>query len=345
MSRVPRAFVLAQVEAMLSELELLKPGVASRLGMEAMAELESWEELVIQIVPEFQTNPQCSVAGAYISDENPPILAVGNSLSSGRRAFTVLHELGHHLQQTRPSLISSLLSQSDDGLELEDAACNSFAATVLLPRELVDRYISPKGPTAGDVISLWGPNGASTASRAAVCVGAAERLLSPGHVLLLDTNGTVSFDANHGLPPLRRGSDQSSVPVIKRALENPRHEAGGRTRLVYRDRFMGDELYAQVADMGGYLLAVLVTDNAAWEQFSPPARDLGPRSQWWTCEHCGYVFKPFGQFCIQCKAPTCVQCDRCNCPSRVLERVCPKCFITLPLASFEDGSLTCQDCT
>lgn len=179
---------------------------------------------------------ECSVAGTYRDEEDPPLLAIAAAASAGRQAFTALHEFGHHLQQTEDMLTDRLLSQPDKGFELEEAACDGFAAAVLLPDELVETYIDQSGPTGPGIVDLWQ---ASSASRAAVCVRAAQHLPSPGHVVLLDPAGTVSFAASTGLPSVRRGSDQSSIETVREALTR-QGGATGRTRLCYRDGIVGD---------------------------------------------------------------------------------------------------------
>lgn len=105
--------------------------------------------------------------------------------------------------------------EADRGILLEDAACDAFAAQILLPAHLVDQHLDAKGPTASAITLLWET---SNASRMAVCVRAAQHLPAPGHVLLLDPVGRLAFAASHGLPPLRRGSFQGDIPVIDRAL-------------------------------------------------------------------------------------------------------------------------------
>jgi Zn-dependent peptidase ImmA (M78 family) len=339
---VSRTTARAQSQAMLAALERLDPDLPGELHGDPFAALEVRAEVVVRIVPEAQTDAGCSVAGAYFGQEIPPVLATAASASPGRRRFTLLHELGHHLQQTDVSLMALLLSEPDGGTALEDAACDSFAAEILLPDALVDAHLDPRGPAPDDVVTLWQN---STASRAAVCVRAVERLPSPGHVLLLDDAGTVEFAASHGLPPVRRGSAQGQVPVIRDALRDPRRHATGRTSVSYRDGIRGGELYAQATDMGGHLLVVAVTNSAPWQRFSPPSRDDGPKARSWTCEQCGHEFEAFGRHCAGCGAPTCPECSRCSCGPRVEERRCDSCFLVLPARLFTGQSQRCVDCS
>ncbi|MFJ5668486.1 ImmA/IrrE family metallo-endopeptidase [Micromonospora chalcea] len=314
-----------------------------------MAELSSWDDIVVRLdtdpeVARAADAPRCSVAGAYLAGAGAAILAIARSASRGRRAFTCLHELGHHLQRTQPILMELLVEQSDGGLALEDAACDAFAAQILLPDGLVDAHIGPQGPSGQNIVDLWA---AASASRAAVCVRASQRLTSPGHVILLDEAGTVSFSASHALPPLRRGSDQSSTAIVRDALARPSGRATGRTRLRYRDGILGDELHVQVVPMDGFLVAVAVADNAAWERFSLPSRETGPTATWWTCGYaeCGHEFPAFMTRCDRCREPACPACERCACVPRVKERRCTGCFLSLPAQAFTGDEQRCINCS
>jgi Zn-dependent peptidase ImmA (M78 family) len=332
---------------MLEALEAERPGATRALRTDAITELESWHDLRVRTVPESQTDSGCSVAGAYVDDEVPPVIAVALSASRGRQQFTALHELGHRLLRTTARLADILIAEDDAGLLLEEAACNSFAGEVLLPDELVDAHIADEGLTASAVDELWRASrefGAPGASRAAACVRASERLTAPGHIILLDSDGIVSFAASRVLPPPRRGSDQSGIAVVREALGRTPMQARGRTQLSYRDGITGDELYIQCAEMDGYLVAVLVTDHAPWEGFSPPSAEQGPAAPTRICGHCGHEFSTFRQPCSRCGAPECPACSRCECIADVATRQCTTCFVTKPLAMFDGDSTDCLDC-
>lgn len=326
---------------MAAALERARPGAADSLANHTLQHLSTWDDIAVRAVPESQTNVGCSVAGAYLASLTPPVLAVADSLSAGRRAFTALHELGHHLQQTDTSLMTALLAEPEGGQALEDAACDAFAAQVLLPDRLVDDHL-PVGATAAGVAALWQ---ASSASRAASCVRAAQRLTTPGHVLLLDETGHVMFAAAHELPPVARRSNQGHIPVVADAMSRPGRRAHGRTRVQYRDGILGQELYVQVADIGGYLVVVAVTERAPWETtFHLPLRDDGPTGRDWTCEQCGHDFTTFVPPCQRCDAPRCPECGQCNCGAHVKERQCQGCFQVLTKHAFTGDAPLCDTC-
>ncbi|MFE9139337.1 ImmA/IrrE family metallo-endopeptidase [Streptomyces sp. NPDC007355] len=325
---------------MITELEAAHPGAVERLVHGALAELRTWPELTVKDVPENETAQGCSVAGAYDYGP-PPRLSVATSASHARRDFTALHELGHHLQKNSFALMEPFSKEADRGVLLEDAACDAFAAQILLPAHLVDQHLDAKGPTASAIALLWA---ASHASRMAVCVRAAQHLPAPGHVLLLEPAGHLAFAASHGLPPLRRGSFQGDIPVIDRALAGS-GRTQGRTRVRYRDGIRGDELHADTAPMDGYTVAVLVTDSAPWRSFTLPTADTGPQARSYICANCDEHYRSFDPACTRCRVPQCPDCGRCACPPRTPGRSCPGCFIVHPPAMFAPGSDRCLDCS
>jgi hypothetical protein len=320
-------------------------GDLAELRGDPCAALEDWPEVSLQFVEALEESAQagrCSVAGAYIDDilDGIPVVQVTLASSPGRRAFTALHELGHHLQRTMDDLLQCLWGHPSAAL-LEDLACDAFAAGVLLPDDDVSRHITDDGPTAESVIRLYN---ASTASRSAVCVRAAQRLRSPGHVLLVDAEGRVFFSSSHDLPPLRRGGDQSADQVIRRGLASGR--STGRGRLSYRDGITGDELFLQTASMGSDLLLVLaVTENAPWsDRFLVPSQDTGPQAGTYECSDpgCGATYTTWAVRHEPCSVPPCTECGRCACTSSAAEKQCSSCFLVQPAAGF-DGD-RCADC-
>lgn len=331
---------------MLAALDATLPGRRTDLNRDPVAVLSTWPEVTYREVPSAATGGRCSVAGAYYGNEEPPLLTVADAASPGRRAFTALHELGHHLQQSDLDLAETVDLHGSYAELFEDAACDAFAADVLLPEELVAQHLPEGTPTADHIVALHRD---STASRAAVCVRAAQHLTAPGHVLLLDADGTVQFAASHLLPRPARGSDQRGIPVLAQALTATGHgRARGRTRLRYRDGIEGDELYAQAAPIDGYLVLVAVTERAPWETgFTLPIAQTGPRGRWLICEQpeCGHEFQTFEAPCARCGTPTCPECGRCRCAPAVKEKTCSRCGLRLPARLFDGASTRCRDCS
>ena len=338
-----RTAIATQTAAMISVLDERHPRTRAALAADPIKAILSWGGIAVKIVPDQDADPACSVPGAYLGDQSPVILAVAATTSLGRRAFTALHELGHDLQRTDAGLAEYLLAQPDQGYRLEEAACNAFAASILIPEDLVTSHIPSVGPTAADIRRLWL---AGSASRAAVCVRAAERLTSPGHVVLIDRSGVVQFAAAHQLPPIRKATDLSTTQVVRSAIRSSTSRTRGVIRMLYRDGIVGAELTAETGDLGAdYLVVVAVTDHAPWmDRFTLPSAESGPQGRAWICGHCDHEFRTFEPPC-QCGGHKCPACGRCDCAPKVAERYCTECFLKLPAHLFDGASTRCRECS
>ena len=136
--KVLHAEVVVQALRMLELLDRDYPGARDALAADAWSELEAWDGLQLRLVPDSQTDERCSVAGGYVHTTVPPTLSVTDSLSPGRRSFTALHELGHHLQKNNIVLARAVRSQPADTDAFEDAACDAFAARVLITDDMLE---------------------------------------------------------------------------------------------------------------------------------------------------------------------------------------------------------------
>ncbi|MEV6303901.1 ImmA/IrrE family metallo-endopeptidase [Actinoplanes sp. NPDC051861] len=320
-----------------------RPGVLERLRVDALAELSGWPDVQILLVNEQAGSGGCSVAGSYDDEAQPPALCVARSASHRRWQFTALHELGHHLQINDIELATTLLGLDDD---VVDAACDGFAARVLLPDDVVDGCFAAGSPSAGDVVRLYA---ASTASRAACVVRAAEHLRSSGAIVLYDSAGVVSFAAANGVYPPARGSDQAHTPLVAAALKSPGRPDGvaitvDATTIRYRTHDSGP-LYGQAAWCDGYLVAVLVEHHAPWQKFSPTRTAVTPRRPTWSgCELCTDTFEvtKTTEVCSGCGQPRC-PVGHCRCTQN-RERPCDRCHLTWAISRFPGGGTTCADC-
>jgi IrrE N-terminal-like domain len=334
----------AQARAMLVVLEYERPGASALLRRQPLEELQAWNTIQVRLVGESPGWDRCSVAGSYRPDPPPPTLLVGRSVSHRRRGFTALHELGHHLQQTDPSL-GERTFEFDDPEIFQEEACDAFAAQVLLPDDDLQDRIDPRGPTAQDVVDLFDR---SAASREACCVWAARHLTGSGAVVLLDARGHVLFAAPRSFIPPARGSDQADTPLIKAAVRTHRTVTRDETFVVYRGGGTSAHCYGQAAWCGqDYLIAVLATDNVPWRSFALP-RPYTARTRygsWWTCETCEDEFEITDPMCDLCGDPRCPN-GHCGCTATRAEkdRVCDRCFLKLAPSRFDGTSSTCRDC-
>jgi hypothetical protein len=339
---VLRAEVTAQALRMLEVLDRDRPGACDALAASAWPELESWDGLQLQLVPDSQTDERCSVAGGYIHTTVPPTLTVTNSLSPGRRSFTVLHELGHHLQKNDIPLARAVRSQSADTDVFEDAACDAFAARILISDDRLGAVLTDRSPTAATLVRLFEE---TQASRAACCARVVEHLGTSGVVAVIDDAGRVRFARGHGevIGPAR-GTDQSDSPLIKAALARSTDARHDRTYFTYRTGRRSIEMYGDAAWANDYLLVVAVLDRPGWKAFAP-SRDI-PRA---------YVPKLDG-WCEICREPftvtdRCTGCGQGRCPlghcgcSTAKEKTCKTCFYVKHVSQFPDPAATiCNEC-
>jgi hypothetical protein len=319
-------------------------GSIEDLTLDAFAALSAREDLAVLSVPEFvpaDSQLGCSVAGGYRWD--PPTLIVTQSMSRRRQQFTLLHELGHHIQRTDLELGTAIVDHAE-AEAFEDACCDAFAARLLLPDDLVAAHISGRGPTAQTATELFT---SSNASRAAICVRLAGRLNSPGAVVVLDETGTVTFAAARGgLFPPARGSDQTDNPLVRAALD-----ADDRARIIsrndaqiwYRTGHSSERLYGQAAWAGDRLFVLMAAYSAPWLSMSPPQDGTAEHTndRWEQCEQCNRTFV------IGCRCPTCRQprcpVGHCACTARA-EKTCQRCYLQKHPSQFAPGSDICMEC-
>jgi hypothetical protein len=310
---------------------------------DAIAEITSWGEPVIRFT-DAPVDSGCDLAGSYTAPpEGRPEIRVVRSGSRRRHQFTALHELGHHLQQTDPATASVLAAEPPGDRQLEEAACDDFAAGVLLPDHLMDAYIPAAGPAAREVINLFA---GSTASRSACCVRAAQRLRSPGHVLLLDDSGSLLFASSVGYPRPRSGSDQRGCALVSRALAGVSARSD-EARLVYAGgTWLGEPLFGDAAWDGPYLFAALTVDQVPWGRLA--VRSPGPAmiGTWWECPNpnCEASFLARGDRCPRCGGFRCPDCGQCACAADAPVTICTRCFTALSVAERARGLTRHDEC-
>jgi hypothetical protein len=346
---VTRAEVRHQVDATLEALLRRYPGRIDHLRIHAIHEIQSWPDLELEVVDTAHGGELggCELAGSYRTAAGRPLITVVDVLSRPRQQFTALHELGHHLQHTERDLARVLAREPSDDRQLEERACDGFAAAVLLPDESLAAHIGNRGPTASDLVALH--RACPSASRAACCVAALNHLPSPGHVLLLDPAGTLLFAASNGYPKPATGSDQSSSRLIAKALHGFRSARVEETRLLYSDGgWAGEALFGDAAWYGNYLFAVLTVDQVPWQQLSvraPTSPPLLDRHGWWHCEGCEALFpRATATNCHRCGESSCPECSWCSCKKRSTTKVCQRCFTTLSVREQTKGLVEHEEC-
>ncbi|MGY0004134.1 ImmA/IrrE family metallo-endopeptidase [Micromonospora sp. I033] len=335
--------VQAAVKRLCDNLEQIKPGAVSRLQSDAWQEVSSWPEVVVREISA-DIAGDCSVAGHCNLIPTPAEITVVREASHGRRAFTLLHEIAHFLQQNdEPWTDEALSGQPDFGRRLEEQVCDAFAAEVLLGSDLPGRVLGDSPITASSVHQLFE---ASQASRSACCVKVAQLLPCEGWVLLTDLNGIVQFAAVSGnrVPP-RRGTSQGPdhVSQVAGRIGTSRQEdswvtfpSGKQWRPLYADSVRDPSFR--------YVYTVLTDDVPPWLP-SYTQRRRAPVDTDWDCHVCEAVFNTRPPACARCGQPACPRCGMCACDQRAHERLCERCFLVQGIAMFDGSSSVCRDCS
>lgn len=329
-----------QVERMLHLADEVLGGVGG-LATDALDVIGRHAGVKLVLASAESSGNGCSVAGSYIGTTDPPTLAVAMSASPRRRQFTVLHEFGHHLQNSDVDL-AVRARQQPDGSSFEEDACDRFAARVLIADGDVAVAFPSGRVTADGVRTLFER---TAASRAACASRAAQALGTTGVVTVLDDTGTVTFAARRGdIYPPKRGSDQSTNPLLRRALDGRRDVTERDTHIQYSTGHTSDLLYGQAAWVGDMLITVQVVDQAGWLPYSvarPGTAKTAASAIWETCEICDANYLVRGLH-TPCGEPRCPN-GHCGCTT-ARDRACPRCNLVKPPHQFRAGATSCVDC-
>lgn len=105
--------------------------------------------LGIQVYESDLTDISGSLSG-FITYEDPdakskPKIFIEKSMNSERKKFTLAHELGHHfLHEGMKLRLDNLDYSGDDKNTMEESEANYFAASLLIPKELLIKQLNKK---------------------------------------------------------------------------------------------------------------------------------------------------------------------------------------------------------
>ena len=289
--------------------------------------------LKLKLVPE---TDDCPLHGTYFAGTRS--MTVAKTASRGRVRFSALHELGHHLIDVAGMRLD--LEDFEEPGQVEEAVCDEFAAAILLPDEMVDEHIPETGPTAADVIALWE---ASHASRAAACVAASRRLLSPGYVMLCNLGATALFTAAHRTRfGVRADTPQGPDSIPAKAARNGSTYRGEGV-LTFPSGSQSPTVQGDAAVSGDYVFCVFITTKAPWKKLNLIAEKKAKRAPK-PCPRCEEPFVHWdNMICKRCGEHRCPHCGDCGCPNVAPEEAtCQNCFLTKSARLIVDG--VCTDC-
>lgn len=284
----------------------------------------------------------CSIAASYDPHVRPARILISNDAAPGRRAFSALHEYGHHLRNAVIDVLDVLFTQPDGGGALEEQMCDEFASSTLIPAE-VRHALSNGGVTARAVADLCTT---TSASREACAVAAVRALPAPGYVMLLDPQGRATFTARtDDLPPVARGTEQHG-DLLRRAARSG--HGRGRERVTFATGNRSPEMHldsARISELA--TIAVLTSDSPAWDALSAPPLG-GAEIKEGYCTSCARSFRSAARACPNCGEPPCDLCGHCECqamPARGERRCEGPCGLTLGPGAFPTPAATlCRGC-
>lgn len=209
--------------------------VRDRLQSDAIRTVLDHFGVPVRLRPDSVVAGCCTVAGTYFHD--PPRIAVAVSPTPRRIAFTVLHELAHHL--IRRSYAFTSLARSP---EKEERVCDRFAAEILVPAALVSEVVTSGQPKAVELAELYRRSRGS----GAVCIrSAADHVANPGYLVVVVEN-TITYAVNVGmLLDLERNVTQPPDSLFM--VASVAGSASGTTQLLCRPGHLTGPLRGDVA--------------------------------------------------------------------------------------------------
>jgi hypothetical protein len=312
------------------------------LARDAITELQTDLGIQLSLVDPSLLPEGCSIAASYNHRTSPPTIKVAADLSSGRRAFSALHEYAHHLIRQVIDVLEVLFQRAEAG-PLEEDICDTFASRILIPPAVVGDVFAD-GVTAAAVVELARR---VSASDEACAVAACQSMPMPGYVMLLDQDGVATFTARTpGQPRVARLTHQTGATL--RGIARVRR-GRGHDSVTFATGNTSPTLHLDAAPAGTGTLVVLVADSPPWEKFTRISTRVGARRPEGYCEACGDSFIAESEPCLACGELRCPRCGECGCvpgqqPARG-ERECLGCHMTLGPGAFPiPQSTLCRTC-
>lgn len=335
------------VSAALRLVGQLTPDRQGELAVAPVATLREMGLTVCELDATF-TSEGCSCDGAYFPEPYAPRPTIGyvRTPRSRREAFTLLHELGHHLVRSDPPLLSAIADDDLDPDRLEERICDAFAGRLLVPDAILTAVVGQRRPEAADLRRLFD---ACSGSREACAVRLAEHLRCDGYVALLDRSShTVRFASPS--PECAYAWGRGS-PVPSR---HPAWHAGdggvfrGQGEVAWRSGYRRNLWLDAVGD--GPLVVAVFSADRYWSALglgildAPSATIATPMLLTGSCRHCGA--RVWGtRACDKCGDVRCRACGKCGCGAPPLRaKVCARCYMLKNKAQFHPGSSLCREC-
>ena len=254
-----------------------------------------------------------------------------------RENFTLAHELGHLLVE-RDDACMSWLGDQQDPLRAREQVCDSIAARILIPGELVDSVLDGGVPHADSLQLL---HDATTASWPACANALAERLPCDGFVALFDNDSETIYYASRARDthPYAWAGDSLPAGHILGQSPPPRKAVSWWPRFNMNER---RRYYVTIHEAGRFTHAVFAADDL-WnvEALHVPQADQDDRRYDGaiSCPTCGYTGRTAFYPCNTCHTATCQRCGECECDrkARIKTERCAECTTSVLPHLIVDG--------
>ncbi|MFL0579540.1 ImmA/IrrE family metallo-endopeptidase [Dietzia sp. 179-F 9C3 NHS] len=278
----------------------------------------------------------CGGGGYY--RPTPPTIHL-HPATSRRDNFTLLHELGHHLQQTHDQWGFTLIDMADGArLTIEEQVSDQIAAQILMPVGEGDFHNAALHPA--DVMS--GLFARSEASRSAVVMRVLKMLPSDSRWILAvaDVDGTVISSASSYTDPqpprgfLQEGFARVASEATYSAVRREFHEG-----IEYKTGALLDDLWVEGAldyEERYVFLALRPTTVSRSGTWTYPLRECSNPA----CEAAFDARQSSGR-CESCQAFKCPRCKKCTCSTPETSIVCDSCFMVYSRAEMASGTHEC----
>lgn len=295
-------------------------------------------DAVALVFEEVLASGGCGGGGYYRPD--PPTIHLHPAI--GRRDnFTVLHELGHHLQQQHCEWAYVLMDLPvENRRRLEELVSNHFAAQILMPitdRDRAHVSVHPAEFMAGYYGRIEASRSAALRRASAILDERSSRWI----LAVAELDGTVISSATtYDDPPpasgfRQEGFERVAQEALDRSVRRQFHEG-----IEYRTGNVLDDMYIEAAlDHSGRYVFIALRPTAVNGSgtMTYPMHECAD-------DGCGATFESRQSTgkCDTCGSFRCPGCHRCACitTSRPTT-LCDKCFMTYSRAEMQTGEHEC----
>ena len=279
---------------------------------------------------------RCAGGGYYRTE--PPTIYLHPTW--GRRDnFTLLHELGHHLQQHHIEWGFHLLSLSSAARRLvEEQVSNQIASQILIPAHNDPLKVGMAHPAE----VMAGLHTSTSASRSAVVQHVASTLPQNSKWILVvaDSAGRVQHAiTNYADNQPAKGSQQSGFAALAEEAQDGPLRRPFVEGLRYSNGSELHDMSAEAAlDIDGKYVFIALTPQSRFGTGTV----IFPEFEC-TNPSCGRSFtaSEARRHCTKCGDPACPLCNRCSCDPLNTGQLCSKCFTRLTPGEVASGSHRC----